>query len=200
MQQWQIGRTSPSLEELEGILRKYPWFAIGYKELYDHVGTKGGEYSSDVVRRIAPYMYSTEPVVRNTKKELLSSSREAKKETGGEQEQSAIAVGQVKQREFFVVGGDYFGLKDYQEVKGSGDDIFDTIKGTAASGQEVKVQVDKSNDQFSDDEYCTETLARIYVAQGCFKRALQVYDKLILLYPEKSTYFATLKEEIKKQL
>jgi hydroxymethylpyrimidine pyrophosphatase-like HAD family hydrolase len=65
---------------------------------------------------------------------------------------------------------------------------------------DVKVVVDKSNDQFSDDEYCTETLAKIYLSQGFLKRAIDVYDKLILLYPEKSTYFATLKEEIKKQL
>jgi hypothetical protein len=43
-------------------------------------------------------------------------------------------------------------------------------------------------------------LAKIYLAQGFLKRALDVYDKLILLYPEKSAYFATLKEEIKKQL
>jgi hypothetical protein len=187
------------MEDLEGILRKYPWFAIGYKELYDRVSTKGGEFSFDAIKRIAPYMYSTEPIVRNTKKRVISNSNGAKAEID-EQDHSVIAVGQVKQREFFVVGGDYFGLKDYQEVKESGNNIFDTFKGVSASDQEVKVQVDKSNDQFSDDEYCTETLARIYVAQGCFKRALQVYDKLILLYPEKSTYFAALKEEIKKQL
>ena len=58
----------------------------------------------------------------------------------------------------------------------------------------------KADIDHTHDEYCTETLAKIYLSQGFLKRAIDVYDKLILLYPEKSTYFATLKEEIKKQL
>jgi hypothetical protein len=41
-----------------------------------------------------------------------------------------------------------------------------------------------------NDEFMTETLARIYIKQRNFDKALQIFKKLSLKYPEKSIYFA----------
>jgi len=48
------------------------------------------------------------------------------------------------------------------------------------------------------DDFMTETFARILVKQGSYDRAIEIYRKLILKFPEKNTYFAGQIEEIEK--
>ncbi len=53
------------------------------------------------------------------------------------------------------------------------------------------VQVlNKPEEEELDDSYFTETLARIYVKQKRYDKALQIIKNLSLNYPEKSIYFA----------
>ena len=49
-----------------------------------------------------------------------------------------------------------------------------------------------------NDNLFTDTLARIYIKQGNYAKAILVYEKLSLKYPEKSAYFAGQISEINK--
>ena len=50
--------------------------------------------------------------------------------------------------------------------------------------------VDIDEDADIDDSYFTETLAKIYIKQQRYAKALEIIKKLSLKYPKKSTYFA----------
>jgi hypothetical protein len=58
--------------------------------------------------------------------------------------------------------------------------------------------INKAEDQIIDDEnLMTETLARIYVEQNNYDKAIQSYQILSLKYPEKSSLFAIQIKSIK---
>ena len=48
----------------------------------------------------------------------------------------------------------------------------------------------KDDDENADESYFTETLAKIYIKQGRYSRALEIIQRLNLNYPKKNAYFA----------
>ena len=49
-----------------------------------------------------------------------------------------------------------------------------------------------------NEDLVTPTLAKVYLEQKHFEKAIAAYKKLILKYPEKNTFFANQIQLIKK--
>ena len=101
-----------------------------------------------------------------------------------------------------IPGGDYFSRNEMESLDLDSSRPIDKfiaekpslLRGSSPAADPVVIDI---QEEFDDSGFYTETLAAIYAEQGFVKRALDVYAKLILLYPEKSVYFASLVKELK---
>lgn len=93
-----------------------------------------------------------------------------------------------------VAGGDFFSPEQYAAVRKDEDNVFANFRTERYDEPEGR--------RWEDPEFgfCTETLAAIYADQGYFAEAKKIYSRLILRYPEKSAYFASLIEKLQQEI
>ena len=182
-----------SIDELAGVVNLYPWFGAARKELCLRMSQIGGRgWSESDYASNALYLGSRKSVfeIVRSGKQVDCSDKDLDKLL------SSYTTGQVSEaapqaRKVRAVGGDFFSQDDYDSVRKADDSIFASFvskvrseERSAAGGENIL------------DEFCTETLAMIYVEQGYYEQAKYIYSKLILRYPEKNAYFAALIEKL----
>ena len=184
-----------NLDELVGVVNLYPWFGAARKELCERMSRMGGDvWGEEQYADAAMYVGSREKLavlLRASRQQDLSDADVDRilKSYISEKEESEEAV---EKRRVIVVGGDYFTQDEYDKVRTAEDNIFS--KYAAKAKQEKTV----AREEESEFDLYTETLAQIYAEQGYYEQAKSIYSKLILAYPEKSAYFATLIEKLEE--
>ena len=183
-----------NLDELVGVVNLYPWFGGARVELCERMNKMGGD-----VWGVAQYADAAMYV--GAREKLACLVRSSRRDDLGDADveqilKSYIAepepVEDVSPRRVHVVGGDFFSQADYDKVRRSDDYVF--------SRYAAKAKEEKSYEPVKEEEFdlYTETLAQIYAEQGYYAQAKNIYSKLILAYPEKSAYFASLIQKIEE--
>ena len=202
---------SLTVDELAGVINLYPWFGAARRELCERMARMGGsEWGKEQYADAAMYISSrniVSDIVRSTRNqdysdkdvEALLKEYIAPVVRQGSPTDEAPVVRQAHQpvpayrRTVNVVGGDFFSSEQYDQVQEDGDNYFSRFK--------ARKSEEKDDRKWDDPElgFCTETLAWIYADQGYYTEAKKIYSRLILRYPEKSAYFASLIEKLDKE-
>lgn len=121
-----------------------------------------------------------------SKKELLKLVRKRLNEIEAEKSQK-VAVNQDEEKNIQAKLIDRFIEQEPRISRPDKNDFFDP------QTEAVESSIDE------DDFFVTETLAQIHTQQANLKKAKEIYQKLILKYPEKSSYFAAQIEKLTKK-
>ena len=205
---------SLTTDELAWVINVYPWFGAARRELCERMSKVGGsewgkeQYAdaamyiasrtiiSDIVRSTRREDYSDKDVETLIQRLITPPAPEPAPAPVPEPVDGSTSspTGPVPYRRTVkVVGGDFFSSDQYESVRTAEDSYFARFKATRSD--------EKDERSWEDPElgFCTETLAWIYADQGYFAEAEKIYSRLMLRYPEKSAYFATLIEKLGKE-
>lgn len=69
---------------------------------------------------------------------------------------------------------------------------------TSMTAVQEQVVVEKARQSVNETEIMTEAMAQVWIRQGQLHKAIHIYEKLSLLNPDKSSYFATQIERLKQ--
>ena len=93
----------------------------------------------------------------------------------------------------------------HNEQKDMIDRFINTIPELTAKDHESREYSHLARDLYdrsihADTSKMTETMAKLMITQGKLPRAIEIYEHLMLKYPEKKAYFAALIEKIRKDI
>ena len=220
---------SLTMNELTEVIKAFPWFGAARVELCERMSKMGGgEWGKEQYADAALYVASrtiVSSIVRSSRKNDYSDkdvqtllkrfiAPEPAPEPVADAQEPGTGSGSLRsapypgkgspgpvpapmrtyRRTVRVAGADFFSSDEYEGVKVDEDNYFSKFK--------VARSEESDSRGWEDPElgFCTETLAWIYAEQGYREEAKKIYSRLMLRYPEKITYFASLIEKLDEEI
>ncbi|MGM9774436.1 MAG: hypothetical protein ACI3Y2_04470 [Candidatus Egerieousia sp.] len=211
--------------ELEGIVKRFPWFSYARHVLLVRLASLSEEIFEDQLKSSAVFLSSRSALYRRLYerdkertiqgRDGIAPSELSDKEEIAEPEQ-AIDAQEIfspygeddspeerRKTKYIVAGGDFFSKEDYNEIEEDEDEekkLEDSPFFRHEQTRQIRTSMltEDGKVNFEDLAFFTETLGKIYSDQGCYDEAERVFSKLILLYPQKSAYFAALINQVRR--
>jgi len=186
--------SSLTVPQLEAVIARYPWFTLARKELYLRTVRMGEEYRKLGMKRAGVYMFSRDILLNAVTQDRTGSDvhEQPLSEKNGTSSAISDSYEAHEKQVIRVIGGDWFSKEDLDSLNDDGLNAVERF--TPSRVTEIR------GAGFADEDFYTETLARVYAEQELYQMAIDVYSKLILIYPEKSAYFAALIKEQEKHI
>ena len=173
-----------NLDELAGVVSLYPWYGAARVELCRRMSRMGGESWGKADYAAAALYVRSRRVIGD----LFSGGKGG---DGSDRKVSEVIKTYIREpepqapqeRRVHVVGGDFFSQAQYDKVRSSSDNVFTRFAFKARSEAP-----EKTADFDVSEEFCTETLAKIYAEQGYYEQAKRIYSKLLLNFPRLSSF------------
>ncbi len=190
-------QSSPNTVELRELCLKYPFFQSAHILLLLAQNQEDSIFTGDHLAKTAIYA--------GDRGQLYQRINEKQAQVPVDETQSEIPVSGAYDIETTFTDKKPKAINVNQDKKLLTNQIIDKFLQEKPSIQKPKAEfysAPKKAAESLDDStgFATETLAKIYIRQKNYVKALKIYQQLSLQNPEKSNYFAPLIESLKNKL
>lgn len=193
---------------LENVLKTHPYFQLGHVLMAKAVHIKAPEIANDALRKAAAYSLSRNAlrkIIENEIDWVTSSTKKAASDAAIKKNEDAVFDEELKRERLeddlieAISCPPAINIQDEQlaiiEKFIKTEPRISPIRRTNDEEQEIDLSEQSTT---LIKPLATESYAKILCIQGRNEQAIEVYQKLIAKYPEKSAYFASKIEELNK--
>lgn len=196
--------------QMENAIKKYPYFQLGYTLIAKGIYAKAPEIAKDAVRKAAIYALSRNALRKVIENDMdwnsiptvrVSENPLEKKFSQGTIEEE---LNREKLEEELIESIAKPALRNIQDEQLAIIEQFikkePRIQPIRQGGSNVEIEDLSERSTTLKGPLLTESYAKILSRQGRFDQAIEVYKKLLVKNPEKSTYFAEKIADLQKKM